>query len=447
MKHKRKLLIPVIILPVLALGTWLFIEVAMPPIERAVEARRFNNLTRADFVQDFDFMVELLKESFPFEEAIYYRHNINIWELAAEVREMLTDPATQINDPYDFFELLRIEFFDPMDGIGHLFALHESAFRGRFSLLLAQANLNDWDQRRRHGLFDDFPVFDLWADVFTQRRVLSFYGEVAAARLRGERVEGSVMHLIETEIIEEGRIAYVALNFLPQHLPWAYGARANRYHAMMQNWHQAIADYDHLIVDIRGISGGWTLAYDVLIVSTLGGQRLSMPIYTYYNLNDNSAPWAEAYIAERYSRGIWHGRPSSQALVGHEFDRRIEHFYRTPYCGTNVIPFEGQIWLLVDDRTAVAAESIAAISQYTNFATLVGETTRGVGIMQNHAYFSLPNSGIVIRYDYSITMDLQGNQFAGRGIVPDYFNRPGMDALETVIAIIGEDTHSITFWE
>ena len=101
-----------------------------------------------------------------------------------------------------------------------------------------------------------------------------------------------------------------------------------------------------------------------------------------------------------------------------------------------------KIWVLIDEYTASAGEHYVAIMKYSNFATVVGQPTMGIpGRLVDigaRAYISLPNSGIGVQYDFAYMTDVYGNAWEGYGIAPHYFNRPGMDALETVLAMIAE---------
>ena len=107
------------------------------------------------------------------------------------------------------------------------------------------------------------------------------------------------------------------------------------------------------------------------------------------------------------------------------------------------IQFQGEIWVLTDSETASAAEHATRFSKYTGFATIVGEQTRGVVGVPNftRAFISLPNTGIVVQFDFALLMDEHGNIFEGYGVTPHHFNRPGMDALETTLALIAEGNY------
>ncbi|MCL2168387.1 MAG: hypothetical protein FWB74_00005, partial [Defluviitaleaceae bacterium] len=70
----------------------------------------------------------------------------------------------------------------------------------------------------------------------------------------------------------------------------------------------------------------------------------------------------------------------------------------------------------------------------TGFATLVGETSGGY-FGGYRANIHLPNSGVVLTFDVVYLTDSRGQAFE-EGTRPHYFNLEGMDALETVLALI-----------
>ena len=55
-------------------------------------------------------------------------------------------------------------------------------------------------------------------------------------------------------------------------------------------------------------------------------------------------------------------------------------------------------------------------------------------------YVTLPNSGILFVIDVFYVTDAHGRPLEA-GTIPHYFNRDGMDALETVLALIEEGNY------
>jgi len=111
------------------------------------------------------------------------------------------------------------------------------------------------------------------------------------------------------------------------------------------------------------------------------------------------------------------------------------------YLGVDVVfttlrsDFCGQPWLLTAGTSASAAEWLTAIWSMSNAAIVVGGRTRGV--FDTPVFFSLPNTGMFLVYDFAYVFDRHSRHLSN-GIVPDHFNRVGMDALKTTLALIVE---------
>ena len=109
--------------------------------------------------------------------------------------------------------------------------------------------------------------------------------------------------------------------------------------------------------------------------------------------------------------------------------RRLPYFNYRP-------AFEGKIWLLTCHLMSSGAQLASWVIKESGIATLVGDITRGVwgGVRTNVA---LPYSGIIFSMDTMYITDSHGRVLEA-GTIPHYFNRDGMDALETVLAMISE---------
>jgi hypothetical protein len=101
----------------------------------------------------------------------------------------------------------------------------------------------------------------------------------------------------------------------------------------------------------------------------------------------------------------------------------------------DAVGFNGRVWLLVDGQSASMSASMAEMALYTGFATVVGENTSHI-MGSTHTYIALPNTGIVWRTDIGYKTDTYGRSLEVYGIAPDIRSFDGMDALDTVMALI-----------
>ena len=114
----------------------------------------------------------------------------------------------------------------------------------------------------------------------------------------------------------------------------------------------------------------------------------------------------------------------------------------TVYPSANRWDFDGKVWILTDASSVSGAEIAAALAKESGVATVVGTRTAGVFGGYTAAFVGLPNTGIIVRYDYGYTTDMQGRSLEEFGVTPNIFNRPGMNALETVLALIAERNYN-----
>ena len=88
------------------------------------------------------------------------------------------------------------------------------------------------------------------------------------------------------------------------------------------------------------------------------------------------------------------------------------------------------------ERMFSGAQIAAWLAKNSGFATLVGEITGGCwgGLRLISA---MPNTGILFQFDAFYITDRYGRPLEA-GTIPHHFNHPGMDAMETVLALIAE---------
>ncbi|MDF2522134.1 MAG: Prc2 [Clostridia bacterium] len=87
----------------------------------------------------------------------------------------------------------------------------------------------------------------------------------------------------------------------------------------------------------------------------------------------------------------------------------------------NPVKFKGKIYLLIDGGVYSAAESFASFAKSTGWATLVGTTTGGDGIIADPALMMLPNSGIVVRFSSSMGLNIDGTVNEEYHTTPDMY--------------------------
>lgn len=190
----------------------------------------------------------------------------------------------------------------------------------------------------------------------------------------------------------------------------------------------------HIIIDIRGNGGGsdalWMEGFQPLLA---GKDWTWETIAGYKDTPLNRQNW-----------GDWPQNDESiQRISAEEInfsDANLEHrgamdgiFIRTDVIAGGEGPiFQGKVWLLINSSNYSAAESFVQFAQRSGFATLVGEQTRGNGGAVRdtpYNYFSLPNSGRMVRFVPFYYFNQDGTCNSLEGTKPD-IDVGAEDALE-----------------
>ena len=444
-KHRRKIITTAIVVPIAVLLSIVFLPPVISSISDVTERNRFLNMSRADMLDDFEYLMYALEENWPFFNLSVSANDVDVQVLAQNVRDILNDPSIEINGPHGFLDMLRENFIWPIDNLGHFRAI--------------------WQYEEYFDARNEYSASPLWFNSLFNQQTVMFYetlrdaGGSQLTNPYGRQPQDADLPVLRTDILKEGHIAYLQINHMI-HILWdsLVGVTGMRYYeTMLHYFHQEIKGFDHLIIDLRGNSGGMSLHFDVFVAGPLLAESIRLPSYIFFK---------DGYYSNRAVDAL-----DLTGIVNLDVDRiPVEFDQPLPYLDTNIefgrafiseymiwaghyyaewyismsdeVVFDGKIWMLVDGLTASSAEAAAAIFKYTRTATIVGDMTRGImGTIYDplRAVLSLPNTGILFTFDVAYFTDIYGRPWQGYGITPNYFNRLGLDALGTVLAMIAEN--------
>jgi hypothetical protein len=279
--------------------------------------------------------------------------------------------------------------------------------------------------------------------------------------------------ILSMSILEEGRIAYITL--------YTFGLNDTTSDLVSElfEFYREIQDYEHLVIDIRGNHGGFMELWMYGVVYPLTEIREDDTYYAFYLdtfparnlafmhlrerlLASNFTPETRAitsallpldalletsylpYLNEDDSQAFWRGARLVSDINNLRF---MSEWVLVNYTNISSLsdipsyPFGGQIWLLTDVGNASASAHFAHFAKEAEFAILVGDTVGGSYSTACMMFFTLPNTGIIAMWDISYVTDRYGRALDEFPTSPHFFNRDGLDALETVLQMIEEGAY------
>jgi len=449
-------------------------------------------LSYPHFLEDLAYMQYVLENNFALFDVAFWARGVDIPAIFANIHEEIHSGYIVHID--DFYASL-VRGFSPLNNVGHFSfmspAVHEDivndgrAWQNHFFPTAVYARLRyphvmAFYEPRHPGNLDigiinseesraeslrvmsdeAFLHWMAYVGLFVNREMVE---EITQAFLDGDyigaaRLERDAQEIISdtpnvvTEIIKEGSIAYLAVNSF-----WASPAEGE---AEVFNFYEEIRGFDHLIIDLRRNRGGSADWFRQNIMGPNIDSVLSIEGFAFLSYGHYAAEFIPA-------SGLIRSRSLNPVTIVQSIDDELREVAEVledsylPYINMddmermdygfrirarvspnrssrfdNQPAFSGKIWMLTGPWMTSATQISAWIAYDTGFATLVGEITGG-HYGGARTMVALPNSGIVFTMDTLYVTDRHGRPLEA-GTIPHHFNREGMDALETVLAMIAE---------
>jgi uncharacterized protein YxeA len=453
-----------------------------------------NQFTKEQYLQDLDYMLEVLENNFALFDVAYWAKGVDIYTIIENIRQEIIDTETM--DVDSFYKILGLNFL-PLNNIGHFYFMtpdahyytviepsylnlsqYDEAARGRFKLEHVvdfyeprykggemEANENDQAE-----FLSRYPIskieeisyyFTLYGEYELAERFLEAYQkgnylEAAEILDYGDDILQNIP-IVTTKIIEDEKIAYLSINSF-------IGPEINRPRSperrLITQFLKDIHDYEHLIIDLRVNNGGNAGAFYDSVMKPLLSKRFTLEGFVFFNsrgtfvneimINPTHNSWDAAGFKFNYNEArLTEDILKDFELTEFNYDDAIRVNYGFPVT-TELIPsrvatfgsspsFDGKIWVLTSNLMGSAAQIVPWAIKETGFATLVGERTGGC-MGGPRTVVDLPNSGILFQIDLFSTTDRNGFPLEA-GTEPDYYNRDGMDALQTTLLLIEEGNY------
>ncbi len=175
-------------------------------------------------------------------------------------------------------------------------------------------------------------------------------------------------------------------------------------------------EYEHLVLNIQGNSGGSETYWHEHIVGHLINEEIFYPIVMGFKKSPRLKRLKPGYEENlTYEALDLPSLPPELSSGDYVFSRDTNSI--APVNDSK--SFTGKIYLLVDEAVYSSAESLAYFCKVTGFAEVVGKTTSGDGIGSDPLLLTLPESGIVIRFTGEMGLNPDGSANEETKTVPD----------------------------
>jgi hypothetical protein len=403
-------------------------------------------LTTENLLYDLEYLINILEENFPYYNIARRKLGVDLHKQAEIARNAVLNLSISGNNDQTlrrFADILNVNITTPMRTMGHLRGLwaDSNAHKVQLALILRDSNR---DTPNLPNLYRDYML-----GMFTSPAANRYYKQSPDdinidALIRSLYVPDSITF----DIISPNSVAYM-------HISSMYFIGSDRDRERIAAFGNSLEGYEHLIIDLRGNRGGNAYNFIEYILSPLVKRPVSFNYYVFFKGGGHAEFFDDIYVRDAEWQ-IKHGideifrdgprfpavdklstlpRANSDDFIGIDYGF-LREIAVTP--SSNPWPFDGKVWVLIDGLSISAAEISAAVAAESDNVTLVGSPTAGIFGGYTAAFVCLPNTGIIIRYDYGYVTDLQGRSIEEFGIAPHVYNRSGMDALQTVLALIHE---------
>ncbi|MCL2171635.1 MAG: S41 family peptidase [Defluviitaleaceae bacterium] len=423
----------------------LFSIMALASCSRGEAREVVLNEAQQIFMYDIDHFEYIMESNFSLFDAVYWARGVDINALVELIRRDIISNPNMSNAE---FYLSASQRLMPLFGSAHFQVIspmqHDEILRRPGSILRMGRQSWALDRLRQPHVIDFYSSFRLHYN-YEQTRNARFFQRFDRNYFLPQRDN------VNLNIIEEGRIAHVTIDSFAGHpILWEMIAIYER-----------VADFDHLIIDLRTNAGGSDLMFFDAIVSPNIMEDIAIYGFQFFvdgkysEMYAQLPPWGGAMGLNLTDvRRIGEILPIGELLTKFDIEsinlddmQRMDYGFQTrfvieahPRGIFNYQPaFDGKMWLLTGAMMGSASEIIARTIKNMEFATLVGGITGG-NFGGHRTLFALPNTGLSFIMDVFYVTDAYGRPYEA-GTIPHHVNRNRMNALQTALALIEEGNY------
>lgn len=353
-------------------------------------------LTTEQKVTDFDSLYTQLKGAYPYFEVNKRQNNID-WVSNYDSYKMRI-----VNSENDAEYLAQLDTIMKDLNCGHADLLPTKYYHYMHSRY-KMASLILWSYRRY--------VKELNKNGAKKKN--KYWTEIAKQLYPSSGIGSNLAELDEEENIsfetyEESSTAVIHIkSFLYEHI------KADK--QALLTFYQTLNNYNNLVIDVQGNTGGDTRYWQNNIVPFLIDSTINYSLYmafknspAFYRFAGNMSGFPADSIKlmnmpEELQSGQYLIKQSTNSI---EPDKKSIHY-------------KGNIYVLADHNVYSSSEAFVNFCQSSGFAKVTGETTGGDGVGSDPFIYTLPISGIAVRYPGLMGLNGDGSSNEEKGTTPE----------------------------
>lgn len=360
------------------------------------------SLTEEQKIEDFNYLYKTIEENYPFLETNKRLNNVD-W---LSKKEEYLQRVKNTNSDIEFLITLNSILSELNNGHTHMI-INSSQFRDLREIY----SMNKGWQKK------------VQLPVLNNKKALARYNINKNEKIqvlnqeKNENTEG--IKNASTKDIVEGKIGYI---YIPQMI--SYYNIGNDIE-LIDEYLNNIKEYQALIIDIRGNSGGDSYYWISYLVPKLIDKVYENTTYSFWKDGEIINNYLKKSKV-KYSTGFGEVKDlDTTKLVNLPVEVKEDFKYYSKNTmeispSEDSIKFKGNIYMLVDKGVYSSSEAFASFAKQTGFATLIGERTGGDGIGSDPLLHMLPNSGYIFRFSKDMGTTADGTSNEEFKTEPDY---------------------------
>ncbi|EGT5619859.1 peptidase [Clostridium perfringens] len=359
-------------------------------------------LTEEQKIEDFNYLYKTIEENYPFLETNKRLNNVDWLSKKEEYLQRVKNTKSDI----EFLMTLNSILSELNNGHTHMIT-NSSQFRDFREIY----SMNKGWQKK------------VQLPVLNNKKALARYNINKNEKIqvlnqeKNENTEG--IKNASTKDIVEGKIGYI---YIPQMI--SYYNIGNDIE-LIDEYLNNIKEYQALIIDIRGNSGGDSYYWISYLVPKLIDKVYENTTYSFWKDGEIINNYLKKSKV-KYSTGFREVKDlDTTKLVNLPVEVKEDFKYYSKNTmeispSEDSIKFKGNIYMLVDKGVYSSSEAFASFAKQTGFATLIGERTGGDGIGSDPLLHMLPNSGYIFRFSKDMGTIADGTSNEEFKTEPDY---------------------------